>query len=232
MTKFFIDYALTARACSMVFCCSFLMASGQSLYGFQHASGHSGGHSGGNSGGHSGGGGAGTGASGHNGSHHAHSGGMQHSGGMHHSNSYGGVRGFGVTSFGYSGFGVPSYGFSQFGVPSYGFNNFGYNNIGIGIGPSTYPYNTSRYYPTPSVPYYSPSTPSYIPNSGRSYPQRRGSATLYIPPNTKLDTSSPSTPQKYTGPMSADGQPTGELKPGMVLPDGSIVVSVGSSNKK
>jgi hypothetical protein len=33
---------------------------------------------------------------------------------------------------------------------------------------------------------------------------------------------------RYTGPMSADGHPTGQLCPGMILPDGATVVSVGN----
>lgn len=31
----------------------------------------------------------------------------------------------------------------------------------------------------------------------------------------------------YTGPIGADGHPSGVLRPGMVLPDGAVVVSVG-----
>lgn len=31
----------------------------------------------------------------------------------------------------------------------------------------------------------------------------------------------------YSGPVAADGSPTGDLRPGMVLPDGAVVVSVG-----
>lgn len=37
-----------------------------------------------------------------------------------------------------------------------------------------------------------------------------------------------STPMRYSGRINAAGQPTGDLYPGMVLPDGAVVVSVGN----
>lgn len=37
-----------------------------------------------------------------------------------------------------------------------------------------------------------------------------------------------STPTRYTGQVNTAGQPTGDLRPGMVLPDGAVVVSVGN----
>ena len=80
---------------------------------------------------------------------------------------------------------------------------------------------SNNYSGQPSVYY----TPSY--SSGYVAPQY---VAPYVVSRPSVNVQQ-SNPNVYNGPMSADGQPTGDLRPGMVLPDGSVVVSVGSSSK-
>lgn len=199
----------------------FLDASLHAQYGHGGSDGR---HSGSHSGGHMGSGGG----------HHHTGGGSGHYGGSHYGGfgasgiglSFGaGYSSFGYPGLGYSNFGVgPSLGYSNFGVgpslgygtfgvgPSLGYSNFGYSNYGyvpraVYVAPA-YNYSSSR---APAVQYQS--TTQLVPSYARSgYSSMRPSSAL--PPVT----------------LNADGTPKGELRPGMVLPDGAIVVSVGQSS--
>jgi hypothetical protein len=183
--------------------------------------GHGGGHSGGHMGGHSGGGHVGH--SGHSGmhsggvSHHSgHSGHSGHYGVYSGYGGYGGYGGLGIGGIGYSGFGYGfgspiGYGSSRLGYSNYGYSNYGYNG-----------YSAARpVYSTYVTPTYV--NPTYVtPNYSTPYVVSRPAV---VASPTMQETSS----NVYTGGVAADGSPTGDLRPGMVLPDGSIVVSVGSA---
>lgn len=183
----------------------------------QHGGGHGGGHSGGS---HMG--------SSHMGSSHM---GSSHMGSSHHvgNSYYGGYGGFGGYGLGgisigigsYPGFGINS-GYGGYGSSyGYGGSRLGYSSLGYsGLGYSGLGY--SNYYSAQPSTYYSPSySSSYVsPQYVAPYVVSRPSVTVQQ-----------RNPNVYSGPMSADGQPTGDLRPGMVLPDGSVVVSVGSGTK-
>ncbi|MEI8214004.1 MAG: hypothetical protein WCI02_17770, partial [Planctomycetota bacterium] len=86
-------------------------------------------------------------------------------------------------------------------------------SLGIGMGSyyGGYPYSSSYGYNRPSY------GSSYGYNTYNSYPSRM----VLVPSQPRAMVSSPRVvdPNTYTG----------ELKPGMVLPDGSVIVSVGPS---
>ena len=192
----------------------------QAQHGGHAGGGHAaGGHMGGAGGAHHSGGAMSGGA------HHAGgsmSGGTHHSGsysGSHHhggSSYYGGFGGIGIGGFsspyglGYSNYGL---GYSNYGL---GNSNYGRSYSNYGLGYSNYGYSAQPYY---SAPVYNYSTsrasayqqPTQYSNSGYS----TGYSTVASP-----------TPRVTLNP---DGTPSGELRPGMVLPDGAIVVSVGAS---
>ncbi len=179
----------------------------------QH-SGHMGGaggahHSGGSmSGGMHHAGGSMTGGSHHGGST---SGSHHHGGGSY----YGGFGGVGIGGFGYP-YGV---GYSSFGLSSpyygrsYSNSGLGYSNYGYSARPS-YSAPVYNYYTTPSPTYYYQPTP--YNNSGYS---NSGYSASY--------SNVPAASASVT--LNPDGTPAGELRPGMVLPDGAIVISVGTS---
>ena len=189
------------HASTICFASGMASASLPPVFGQGHGGGHSGGHAGGHTGSQTGG---------------MHAGGGSHYSGHSHHGGYGGGYGLGGISIGiggfsgfggYSGFGVNS-GFGGYGSP-YGYGGYGssYGYGGSRLGYSNY------YSARPSV-YYSPNVVSR--------------SSMVVVPSVNVPRSNSNV---YTGPMSADGQPTGELRPGMVLPDGAIVVSVGSASK-
>lgn len=177
-----------------------------------------GGHGGG---GHGGGGygGGGYGGGGHGG-HHMSGGYTGHGrGGQHgHRSSRGVYIGFG-SSFGLGGYGYSGFGYSGYGGRGYG---YGYSPIGYGgygwyggfggYGGGSYSAPYRSFYATPGyTSYYA--VPRYI----------------YVQPSTANYRSVPGTPAN-AGPQAQSTttvtNPSGELRPGMVLPDGAVVVSV------
>ena len=130
----------------------------------------------------------------------SHSGGSHHSGGFY----YGGIGGFGLGGFGYPYGGL---GYSNYGL---GYSNYGRGYSNYGLGYSNYGYYAQPSYSTPVYNYYSNSQAS-------SYQDPYQYSSGY--------SSVPTASQRVT--LNADGTPSGDLRPGMVLPDGAIVVSVG-----
>ena len=198
---------------------SFTPAFGQHGGGAHSGGGHSGG-------GHSGGGHSGGGHSmGHSGGAHM-SGGSNHSGHSSHYGGYGGgfggvgiggYSGLGYSSFGgYGGYGYPyGYSNSRLGYSGMGYSNLGYSNLGYsGLGYSTY--SSAR----PSV-YYSPSNSQAFVSPQMTNQYYSASPTTVVVPSVQRNSN------VYSGPVAADGSLSGELRPGMVLPDGAVVVSVG-----
>ena len=107
-------------------------------------------------------------------------------------------------------FGSP-YAYGVFGYGGWGYNGWGYS--------SGYPYG----YPSTGYgSYYHTNRPYY---ATPSYPQQY----LYVQPNLAPEVL---VPQVYAKPQAppptAVADPNAELRPGMVLPDGAVVVSVGS----
>ncbi len=193
-----------------------------------HGGGHAGGgHAGGGhaGGGHAGGGHVGGGSMGS--SHHMGSvGGVHHNGGStHHYGGYGGYSGMGI--YGLGGYGLGGYGLGGYGLGYSGFGNYG-SPYGSGYGSGV---GYSNYYSARPSTYYAPTySPNYVMPH---YPVLRPSQYTVMPSSTVASRMvSPQTSSNvYSGPVSAEGQPTGDLRPGMVLPDGAIVVSIGSSTK-
>lgn len=118
--------------------------------------------------------------------------------------------GFGYAGLGYGGLGYYSSGYGT------GYGGLGYNTYGYSWG---YPYSSSygSYGPSYSnvysypQPYYQP----YINPSGVTSGYQAGYGTFTQPPTVG---------------NNAGGQPlpsTSDLRPGMVLPDGATVISVG-----
>lgn len=226
MLKLFFGNSWLRQASTFCFASGIAFCSLTPAFG-QHGGGHSGGHAGGAMGGHSGGhtmshmGGMHTGSGSHYSGHSIHSGyggyGGYGLGGI--SIGIGGYPGFG----GYSGFGgygsSYGYGSSRLGYSGLGYSGLGYSGLGYsGLGYSGLGY--SNYYsPTYSSAYVSP---QYVAPYSAPYVVSR--------PNVGVNVQQ-SYSNVYRGPMSADGQPTGDLRPGMVLPDGAVVVSVGSTSK-
>ncbi len=184
--------------------------------------------------------------------HHGggHGGPSQH-GGYHHGGGYGGhYGGFGYGGFGYGGpgFGGPGFGGPGFGGPGFGglgfgglgFGGLGYGGLGysgLGLSFNTYDlgygglgYSASRFaYPSyggyygsgygynlllPATPYDLYGVPGYgyaaPPVAKYSAPDDPGAAPYAAASPIKVDPSDPAL----------------ELRPGMVLPDGSRVISV------
>ncbi len=164
-----------------------------------------------------------------------------HSGG-HLGSGTGISYGFGYPAMGNSGhgssnFGVgPSLGFSYFGVgPSLNYSNFGvgpslnYSNFGVSpslrysnLGYSNLGYSNFGY--VPRLPYVAP-TYDYSSSRALGGSYQTPSAHPYLAPRY----SSMNAPLPPRVAMNADGTPAGELRPGMILPDGAIVVSVGQA---
>jgi hypothetical protein len=142
----------------------------------------------------------------HHSGHSSHYGGYGGYGGSFGGIGIGGYSGLGYSNFGgYSGFGYPyGYSSSRLGYSGLGYSTLGYSNTGY-AGLSYSNYSSAR----PSV-YYSP-----------SYSQAYGSPSTVVVPSVQRNSN------VYSGPVAADGSPTGDLRPGMVLPDGAVVVSVG-----
>ena len=101
---------------------------------------------------------------------------------------------------------------SRLGYSGIGYSGFGYSNY-YSSRPSIYfsPANSSRY-----------GSPQYAQSN--SVPNVVSRQSLGV--NAQRSYSN-----AYAGPMSADGQPIGDLRPGMVLPDGAIVISVGTTSR-
>ena len=134
-----------------------------------------------------------------------HTGGMHHggmSGGVHHGGShhYGGYGGYG--GLGGFGYGLGGLGYSGFG----GYGGLGYSSYGLGYGYGS-GYGTG---------YYS-SYGSYAPQ----YYSARPVASVYVAPTYSY--AQPQMRAQVVNPAT----PGSDLRPGMVLPDGAIVTSVG-----
>ena len=124
------------------------------------------------------------------------------SGASHHHSGGDGYYGGGFYGGSISPFGL--YGSALGGGYPYINSRYGYSSL------SNYQSNYRMYNSVPAyqtTPVYS----SYIQSVAAS------SGVMVIQPASNV----------YTGGMSSTGEPTGELRPGMRLPDGSIVVSVG-----
>jgi hypothetical protein len=167
-----------------------------------------GGHRGGGQGGHYGGG--------HHGGHHGGYSGHRSYGGRH----YGGYR-YGGSQFGYGGYGLGysrgGFNISIGGGYPYRYGGFGYRGIGYG-----YPYRSygfAAYSPYPAYRPYYPSSVGIplgyaaVPSYGYAYD--RAPAAGYVYPEQ----------ERYRAAKPA--APSSELRPGMILPDGSRVISVG-----
>lgn len=174
------------------------------------AAGHGGGGHGGGGGGHHGGGGGG---------HHGGGG-----GGGHHHHYHGGGSSFGIgIGVGYGGFGYPGFGYSSFGYPGFGSPFYGYG------GYPGYGYSGYRGYYARRPVYVYPPAPRYTS-------PRRTVGRVYVTPAPGAYVASggyvaapvrQAQPSAYRAEVNAQGEPVGELRPGMVLPDGAVVVSVG-----
>lgn len=142
---------------------------------------------------------------GYSGGHGGHSGahvGGTHSGGTHHGSHH--YSGGGVTMGGI-GFGI---GFGGMGFGGLGYSGLGYSSSRYGV--RGYPYSSGFRYGAPYVnlvPSYRYAVPS------RSYRYASPPVTSRVVPST--------------APRVWDG--VSDLKPGMVLPDGAMVISVGPS---
>lgn len=142
---------------------------------------------------------------GHSGGGHSGGGysGGGHMGSSHHSTHHHSGVGIGYGGFGYGGFGYGGIGYGGFGYSGFGMSSGPYG-YGYGFGsPYGYPYGSIR------IPAYSYSAPRYYSRPG-----------YYAP-------SSPSVVVSRPAPNVWDG--VSDLRPGMVLPDGAVVVSVGPS---
>lgn len=173
---------------------------GMSHGGMNHG-GHSGSLQGGYSGGRQYGGYSGSGLSIRIGS--------PYGGGIGYSSGYGSLSGLGGFGPGYSSYGRSSYGRSSYG---YGLGYSPYSSYG-GLYGSYAPYNAAPYYSArPSLNYYS-RVPAY------SYPVPR----VVIVPSYSSQLSAG---QHYSAQSPPVAGPGSDLRPGMVLPDGAVVVSV------
>ncbi len=166
----------------------------------------------------------GGGGGGHMGRGASHMGGGGHMGGTHLGGGYSGhgVSSFGHSNFGYSGFGYPSY--SLYGSYGYtrpnvglsigrlGYGGYGYGGLGLYSNSYGYPYSngyyggySNNYWPT----YYHqvPASQSPVYQSG------------YGTYNQSVPVGGGVSGQAVTS--------TSDLRPGMVLPDGATVISVG-----
>lgn len=145
------------------------------------------------------GGGHGGGGGGHMGG--SHMGGGGYSGGHH----YGGYGGGGYRSFG--GYGLGGYGLGGYGFGGYGLGGYGgYGGYGNRYY-SGYGYNSPLYY---NRSYSSGYAPNYYSNGS----------------NTAVYTTPTPTTNRYQGGFNERGEATGEVRPGMIMPDGAIVTSV------
>ena len=159
------------------------------------------------------------------GHHMGSGGGVYHNGSStHHYGGYGGYSGVGI--YGLGGYGLGGYGPGYSGLGNYS-SPYGYgygSGYGSGIGYSNY--NSARqstyYAPAYSSNYVMPQYPVLRPSQYTVMPSSTV-ASWMVSPQTSSNV--------YSGAVSAEGQPTGDLRPGMVLPDGAIVVSVDSSVK-
>lgn len=144
-------------------------------------------------------------------------GGHHHGGGSFGIGFYGGYGGFG-----YGGLGYPGYGYSGFGYPGLRYPGYGYPGAALRYGGYGYP-AYGGYYGRRAV-YAYPMGPRY------GYP-RRTVGRVYISSPQRVDVvplpRERESRDYYPGTMNERGEPIGELRPGMVLPDGSVVVSVG-----
>ncbi len=158
-----------------------------------------------------------------------HGGGMHHSGGgMHHSG--GGMH----HSGGSIGGGTHHHGGYYGGNSYYRGGSYGYGGIGIGIGLGSLGYGSS---------YYGNSYNSYPRSYGNSYYGNSYGNSYGNPYYGNSSYGTYSSPQYYrsspvystqinTAPAAVVSQPVmgnplnGELRPGMVLPDGAVVISV------
>ncbi len=165
--------------------------------------------------------GYGGGSSHHHGSHH-HGGGYRPSGGVSISiggryPSYG--YGFGSSRYPYYGGYSSGFGYSSFSSPGLYYSSRPSFSLGIYSSPSIYgmdyvdpypPVSSSYGYVQPAAPYTTYREPTYVPPVETYHPQNNP----YVS----------SAPQPTTGDPS---DPNTQLRPGMLLPDGSRVISVG-----
>jgi hypothetical protein len=165
-----------------------------------------------------GGGGGGHAGGGHMGGSHmggSHMGGMG-GGSMHHGGShYGGYGG----GFGGIGIGIGSYGLGGFGYSGFGgYGGLGYSSLSLGYG-GYGNYGYSGYSPYSSYGSYAP-----------QYYSARPVTSVYIAPTYSYAQPQAYSVQGYSTQMPAQVNPSApgsDLRPGMVLPDGAVVTSVG-----
>jgi len=192
---------------ALVLATSLTIASG-SAYGQRYGGGHMGG-------GHMGGGHTGR-------MHHGGMGGGVYHGGSHHYGGYGGYGGFGsyglgglgYGGLGYSGLGYGGLGYSGLGYSGYGgYGGLGYSRLALGYG-SGYGTGYSAYsgYGSYAPQFYS-----------------RPAANVYVAPAYSYAQPQTYRVQGYSTqmPQVNPSAPGSDLRPGMVLPDGAVVTSVG-----
>ncbi len=158
--------------------------------------------------GHAGGGHAGGGQVGHMGGGSVHHGGSHHGG---YGGGYGGGIGIGIGSYGLGGLGYSGFG---------GYGGLGYSSLSLGYG------NYGGYSPYSS---YGSSYSGYGSYAPQFY-SARPAASIYIAPAYSYAQPQTYRVQGYSTQMPAQVQPSAagsDLRPGMVLPDGAIVTSVG-----
>jgi hypothetical protein len=133
-----------------------------------------------------------------------------------------GYSGLGYSGLGYGPTGLSGLGYSSgYGLGGMGYGGPAYNSLNYGIGGLGYGTNLGVY---DYAPYSSSSiyvAPSYSVVPGATYPRS----------SQPGRTATNSVPRVYASPAPTGGQRTGslpnDLRPGMVLPDGAVVTSVG-----
>lgn len=167
-------------------------------------------------------GGGGHAGGGHTGGGHVGGmgGGSMHHGGSHHG-GYGGGYGsnFGGIGIGFGSYGLGGLGYSGFG----GYGGLGYSSLALGYGGYG---NYGGYSPYSG---YGSSYSGYGSYAPRYY-SARPIASVYIAPAYSYSQPQTYRVQGYSTQMQAHVQPSApgsDLRPGMVLPDGAIVTSVG-----
>ncbi len=161
-----------------------------------------------------------------------------------------GYGGLGYDGLGYGAFGYPGPGYGYGGLGGVGYNNYGLSSYGLGLtsglaigrfdGVSPYASAYRGFYG--STPYYSPryglplsevdvnvyASPlnGYVPTPRYGVPGY-SSEYSHQPSSSPEPYSAGRFDETYPDSQAATGSVDGELRPGMILPDGSKVISVG-----
>jgi hypothetical protein len=136
--------------------------------------------------------------------------------------------GFGV---GYPGFAYSGLGY-QMGIPAY--RPLGYRGPGPGFPPlpPPFPIPPRPAIIVPELPIYRDVYSARVPYQQPSVPYQQPSAQYQSPRIVPESNRGSSVTPRSSVPLNPDGTPAGELRPGMVLPDGAIVLSVGPSSSQ